>query len=79
MPWKASDGTEMIPLSLRSSWPLCAKQDPVRLSGEPRVSPLKVQLPNTTVQDAADALPHAVSSTVSKRVPFIFQEGSKKN
>jgi hypothetical protein len=50
MPWKASDGTEVIPLLLRSSIPFCVGQEPVRTSGAPAQSPLKLQPPNATVQ-----------------------------
>ncbi len=36
MPWKASDdGTDVIPLLLRSNIPFCMGQEPVRTSGAP--------------------------------------------
>ncbi len=56
MPWKASAGTEVIPLLERSSVPPCVGQDPDRTSGAPLASQLKLQPPNPTVQGKAEAL-----------------------
>ena len=47
--WKASGCTDVIPFDERSSVPACVGQEPVRTSGAPSYSPLKVQLPKATV------------------------------
>ncbi len=54
--WKASGGTDVIPLYSRKSQPPCVGQEPVRTSGAPAWSPLKVQPPKATVHgwDSAD-------------------------
>jgi hypothetical protein len=48
-PWKASSCTDVIPLPARSSVPACVGQEPVRTSGAPALSPLKLQPPKATV------------------------------
>ncbi len=65
MPANASAGTEVIPLPRRSSLPPSVGQEPDRTSGEPSESPLKLQLPNPTVQGKAEALLDAARSPSS--------------
>jgi hypothetical protein len=69
MPAKAWGGTDLIPLPLRYSMPSCMGQEPDRISdapSEPSPSPLKVQLPNLTVQAKASQDAARSPSSASK-------------
>ncbi len=67
--WKTFAGKRVIPLTDRSSVPVCLGQEPARTSGAPSESPVKVQFPKVRVQGAADVLD---SSTSANRRPLLI-------